>query len=357
MSANTMLNFLPASGGDFFWLRYENDSNAANVIIDTGLRRDWISLRRVMNTIKGSGEAVDALILTHIDDDHIGGFLRWLEVEQEPPQIRKLLFQTGRGAAASSEDETPPRGGRAAACDYGVATACSIAEQLAWRRTLPRPEEGMVLGGPPLSLPLGATLRFISPSEETLAAFLEKWRQEAPAQPQNYAAGRGWWEDLDQLQSCGESPDASVTNGASLAFLFDYGDIHIAFLGDAFAETCVEGLKACGYSEAEPYRADLIKLSHHGSARNLSDELLKLLAGSSFLLSASETKLSRTQKLTAAKLLKARDKVTIYTNFDLPAGFLSSQDRTEYVDSGRLSITRVTQSRPEEIRDGLILKG
>lgn len=360
MSANTMLNFFPASGGDFFWLRYENDSNAANVIIDTGLRRDWISLRRVMNTIKHSGEAVEAVILTHIDDDHIGGFLRWLEAEEEPPQIRKLLFHTGADAAGSFVAEkatakfTPTR---AEACDYGVATASSIVELLARRGMRPCPEDRIVMGGAPFSLPFNATLRFISPSERTLAAFREKWRQEAPAQPQNYAAGRGTWEDLDELLSCGERPDTSVTNGASLAFLFDYGDTHIAFLGDAFAETCVEGLRAYGYSEAEPYRASLIKLSHHGSARNLSEELLQLLSGNSFLLSSSETKLSRTQKITVARLLNARDKVMLYTNFDLPVGFLSTRDRAEYVDSGRLSIMHVTQSRPEEIRDGLVLKG
>lgn len=360
MERKTVLHFLPASGGDFFWLRYGTDESAANLIIDTGMRKDYLCLKRIMEEIEADHQVLDALILTHIDDDHIGGFFRWLKTANDYPPIKTICFNTGdekkpvfNAACAlergfKSQDKT-------AMGDYGVATAHSILEFLADKHLDARLAGQIVIGSPTMQLPFGATIRFISPSSQTMQGFIENWEKEARASQQDYAANTFDWENLDDMRHEREAPDQSVSNGASLAFLFDYEETHIAFLGDAFADVCVEGLKNLGYSEVNPYQASLIKLSHHGSARNLSDDLLKILSGNSFLMSSSSSKLSRTQKRTVAKLLVSRRKITVYTNFSLPNGFLSNRDRSIYIDTGKLQILFV-DGAAIPVTNGLYLK-
>ncbi len=71
-------------------------------------------------------------------------------------------------------------------------------------------------------------------------------------------------------------PDASITNGSSIATIIELGGVRILMLADAWAEDVVQQLQAFqsnGYSMI----FDAIKISHHGSLRNTSPELLQLV--------------------------------------------------------------------------------
>ena len=57
------------------------------------------------------------------------------------------------------------------------------------------------------------------------------------------------------------SSDTSIANQSSIVFTFEYAGTRILFCGDAWAENIPGG------------KYDLVKLSHHGSIRNISDEI------------------------------------------------------------------------------------
>ena len=61
-----------AGKGDCVRLRF---AETHNIFIDTGVTRFAHSFKRICDQIIAAGETLDAIILTHVDDDHIGGIL------------------------------------------------------------------------------------------------------------------------------------------------------------------------------------------------------------------------------------------------------------------------------------------
>ena len=66
-----------AGKGDCIRIRF---SESHNIFIDTGVMRFAPSFKRICDQIQSCGETLDALILTHADDDHIGGMLANLRI-------------------------------------------------------------------------------------------------------------------------------------------------------------------------------------------------------------------------------------------------------------------------------------
>jgi len=54
-------------------------------------------LKDIIDLIKERKEIIDLLILTHVDDDHIGGILKWFENDESAYSlIGKVWFNSGR---------------------------------------------------------------------------------------------------------------------------------------------------------------------------------------------------------------------------------------------------------------------
>lgn len=72
------ITVIRAGRGDCIWIRWE-DQCVHNIIIDSGPAATKAIFRRlIQQEITSKGEAIDLLVLTHIDDDHIRGFLYYL---------------------------------------------------------------------------------------------------------------------------------------------------------------------------------------------------------------------------------------------------------------------------------------
>lgn len=64
---------LPADEGDFIWVRYGDDGNYANILIDGGTKDSGAEYAEIIEWIGSHGEKIEALVLTHIDYDHLQG--------------------------------------------------------------------------------------------------------------------------------------------------------------------------------------------------------------------------------------------------------------------------------------------
>jgi beta-lactamase superfamily II metal-dependent hydrolase len=80
--------------------------------------------------------------------------------------------------------------------------------------------------------------------------------------------------------------DSTKGNGSSIAFVLEFENKRVLFLGDAHAELVIESLKSI-YGDTGSIFFDAIKVSHHGSFNNNGPELYKLIDSDKFLFSTN----------------------------------------------------------------------
>ena len=94
-----IIKFLKAEKGDSFLLSFmDPQEKPRNIIIDSGLKEayfdagtlDYGELHREIEEIKKKGEFIDLMILTHIDNDHICGFLKYFELDDQVDKPKSL---------------------------------------------------------------------------------------------------------------------------------------------------------------------------------------------------------------------------------------------------------------------------
>lgn len=82
--------------------------------------------------------------------------------------------------------------------------------------------------------------------------------------------------------------DDAIGNGSSISFILETEGKKMLFLADAFAEDIVTRLKELYPNKKEyPIYFDLVKVPHHGSFRNNSSELYKIIDSDKFLFSTN----------------------------------------------------------------------
>ena len=95
------IRMLQANHGDCFFITYSDDSNTFNVLIDGGNKTTFSygarqrysgALKLLLDEIKGKNQCVDLLILSHFDDDHIGGLIRGYETKGYLQEIVKRVW-------------------------------------------------------------------------------------------------------------------------------------------------------------------------------------------------------------------------------------------------------------------------
>ena len=96
------IKFLKANNGDSILISFHDSEEVKrNILIDGGMPQTYYNsgqnnngdLYYTIEDIKTRGESIDLLVLTHIDEDHIGGILKWIEFDEEAHQIiKKVCF-------------------------------------------------------------------------------------------------------------------------------------------------------------------------------------------------------------------------------------------------------------------------
>jgi hypothetical protein len=270
------LTALPAACGDCLLLDYTGgDGRPRRLLVDGGLGS---AFDRGLGSILGAAgtpTTVDVAVVTHIDLDHIEGTIRAL---RDRRLVADDIWFNGR---EQLEGHFNPGGSR------GVRQGDALSELIpdgtrnvaAGGRAFVVPANGEPL---PIALPGGATAVLLSPSEARLRRLLRKWPE--PERGDGDCASLDQlidaFEDEDEVErGVGEfGKDSSVANGSSIAFLFEHEGASILFTADAYAPELESGIRALLAQRGEPrLHVDLLKLPHHGSRQNITDDLLALI--------------------------------------------------------------------------------
>ena len=324
-----------AHDGDYFWLRYKHDEEKLyhNLVIDGGRKSNASDFYEMLKNICKNGEQIDAMVLTHFDQDHIMGMFAGLQKAQKKnyiPKIAALYLNTGKGYWKHHQS---------------------------LEGSEPLPEETV-------KIPMTDAPGYSANDLKKLTDFLQEY---------------GLEEHICSyiVQSCEEihignakcyiiSPsDASLKDLIQnfSDFMQEFEKIRIAFLGDAYPSVCIDGLLKLGYSCKKPCCVDLVKLSHHGSKYNCSDKLFQILRTQNYLLSTDGRSGKLPNKTMIAKLLHSCDSATIYCNYSwwkksIYSSFFTEEDREKWLVTGNLNLIELSsENTSETVKSGLELYG
>lgn len=363
-----MLNIrmYPARNGDAFLLC----ADRATLLIDGGYSSTFNNyIIDDLQQLASEGQALDLVINTHIDADHIGGILRFLSINgaaarPEIIQIKRIWHNslrsltapqtepvehnneiilnalTQRGYLTPNEEE---QGAKAISARQGNTLASLIHDgQYDWNEG-----DGLrrisVESMPGINLP-GGRVTVLTPSNTALDKLLVFWQkslrrfgfkgevgadslaedafecgvshlQEAVGKPPSLiSAGRP--KQLGEVYR----PDTSVTNASSIATLVELDGCRILMLADAPAEDIVHQLKIL-QAEGCSLLFDAIKISHHGSCNNTNPELLGLVDAPMYFISSDGSRHQHpdVEVLTAIVDRPATFSRTLYFNYRTPS--------------------------------------
>jgi len=339
------IQLLQANYGDAIHLRVREKHNLyRNILIDGGTKDTWTfknkknktedgALKKFVEQIRDKKEFIDLLILTHIDDDHIGGVLKWFEDdEQAKDLVKKVWFNSGRLISEyfqqpENEDNLlviHTEKSLDTSVKQGAVFEDFIEENKMWDRRLIKSGDFIEL--------FGLKFTILSPSEEKLKKLLTKWEKEKPIL---FTSGKSdYKDDLSTLIETDKfKSDDSVPNGSSIAFMVENEDRKILFLGDAHPQPIIDTLRNAGYSTKKPLHADFVKLSHHGSKKNTNNTLLDLIQSDNFMVSTSGGVHGLPDKTCLARIINKKPHVNLYFNYpDLAEEIFLEQDFKEFPD-------------------------
>lgn len=304
------IKFFKAGCGDAARIRYEgNDGQIHNVFIDSGFERTFRSvLAEEVRAIAVAGEVVDLWVVSHIHDDHIGGVIKYIKAITTG-ELKDIVHEWYYNVP-----RTPPPVGSAIAISQAmsIGQGDSLAAYLQSIGGL-HPND-IVAGMPALDL-WGLKITVLSPNKNGLSRLREKYPNgstnplerieddsisEAKARtPSDYHI------KLEDFPLDRWKEDCSIENGSSIALLIESRDKKTLWLADAFPSVVSQSLRNLGYSLENPIVCEWVKVAHHGSIGNNSNELYELIDCNNYIITANgENKYNLPAKECIARILR-----------------------------------------------------
>ena len=325
------IKMYPAKNGDAFLIK----AAGKHILIDAGYEstyQDYIA--KDLAAIAAAGDRLNLVVCTHIDSDHIGGLLAFFAVNG-PPGGRTIEVDTVWHNSLRSLPSPARSPGNAR--DQAILEAIRRRGFPGAAKTTPHPitarqgsslaklvnsngyawnagdgSSSITAGAAPFALSGGTRVQVIGPTVERLEALRAVWLKEV--QKLGYSGTAQATDLLDDAfeMVCaaipepttlspktisarvnrrlaeGYTPDKSISNASSIALILSSGTARALLLGAAWAEDTVAELKKL-HTASTHLIFDAIKVSHHGSLRNTSVEMLNIVDSPCFLVSTNGT--------------------------------------------------------------------
>ena len=355
---------LAANEGDCIFIRYGDNEKKHSILIDGGTATCGRNVKRIIEFCNHNGEEMDMIFVTHVDEDHIGGLITGMAaIDGRVLQncVQNIAFNTSHGFQRHCQSciEIPNKPEDSVKVTVSETDGCSVGDAKSLCDIIA--DKGLndrlidfIIAGTQMIVG-GAKLTILSPDKNSLRKFMNSWKEDIEQEPET---GCAWelpdtvYQDISSLMTQKyPGSDGSLSNRASIAFIFEYEDISILFLGDAVAPVYARELKR--YINNEKIAFDAIKLPHHGSSRNLSEVFLKCIDTDTFMISSNGKTFSGQytvpSKITISKLLKDRKKVVLLNNYSwwnttYQNQFFTENDVRNYINCGLLELHDVSKT-------------
>lgn len=312
-----------AKCGDAFHLQYEGESGKRrNIFLDMGHPQTYTQvLKGVISNIVGASEQIDALFLSHIHDDHIGGASRFINDIQKDSALGNVVGRWIYNAPRKYDVEQTDDKKAGVLC--GIVSGDKVYEHILSHRPT---DLGDVLEGMSFNID-GMLVTILSPNESKLNLLRQKYSNNRPlckSETDEVSVEAGNVEDdyatpLNDFKTDCFQEDVSIENASSIAALLEHKGRRILWLSDAVPSVIVNSLMKLGISEEDKLHCDAVLLSHHGSSANNSMTLFKMIQADRYIISADGiNRHCLPNKETVARIVSASTAlpVSIYFNYD-----------------------------------------
>lgn len=331
------IKFLQGYNGDCILISFKNTTNSIkNILIDGGTGNTYAKrlkageLKKEVLSLIEKNQVIDLLVITHIDDDHIGGVLKMFEDKKlDKSIIKKVWFNSGKSIAKhfNSEGEFEERdielsiyNNRDASVRQGVNLDVFLSNLGCWDYRLIK--KGLIEEID------NCKITVLSPNTNGLRNLHSKWETEKPESLETSSKETDYNLSIRELIENEDlfEEDKSVPNGSSIAFLMEIEDKKLLMLGDAHPSVVAETLQEIGYSADKKLKLDLLKVSHHASKKNTNMELLELIDCDSYVTLTNSLKHGLPDKITFARIIKNNPDSTLLFNYDIVNKIFTEED-------------------------------
>jgi beta-lactamase superfamily II metal-dependent hydrolase len=325
---------LPAFNGDAILVSFQNNSKTISILIDGGVPRTYRrALKPMLEELQAAEQSIDLLIVTHIDDDHIGGIKALYEdTKLDRTLIKKVWFNSGK--LLSRHFETPEDMSREVEVIPDDTTQMSVRQGMTLEAELEKQPgwvQQVIMAGYN-ELFYGADIQVLSPGEPMLKKLNERWETEEAKQTQMSGRDHDDFQfSIAELLARDFHEDNAVPNGSAIAFLMTLNGLNYLFLADAHPSQIEGSLRALGFNEEHRLCAEFVKVSHHASKFNTSPALLGIIRSQNFLISTDGSAHGLPNKEPLARIIAANPGVTLNFNYEAIAEeIFSPEDHERY---------------------------
>lgn len=277
---------LRAEYGDAFVIKTTANGEPYTIVVDGGP----YSTRKDIAEYYTSLGRIDLMILTHYDEDHILGLLKYMQIHADKPlPVVRFWGNCAEGLNLVVRNEISDAGDRNAAT-----LAAFLKKQQANNPELIWQEDIMS----PQSFTRGdLRIDILSPHPDFHKKFKanhDAYLKEHPMTDDEliadlniaarYATDNA--KSIDTLLSEKYTRVVNEYNMDSIAFLLTAEDKRVLMMGDADPDVVAEALQAIPNIET-PINIDVVKVSHHGSRNNMSAKFLNMIHCNRFLFSTN----------------------------------------------------------------------
>lgn len=270
---------LPAFHGDCILIKtYDIDHNEFTILIDGGTAQTFrYSLKEELKNIS----RINLLILTHIDSDHIAGLINFFKSSLiDNINIDEIWM--------NNPDLVEVNNGELISVKQGDNFKKLILEKKSETKLSQISISDRLLNRS------GIEFTILSPTSAIVNELYERWESLRLLQnnKSNISSVKSAYTlSLEESNKISFSPDKSINedifNSSSISFLLKCPDISLLLLADSRPEIIVQSLRDFGVNEKDPLIVDYVKVSHHGSLNNTSQELLGLIKSNNYLISTN----------------------------------------------------------------------
>jgi beta-lactamase superfamily II metal-dependent hydrolase len=322
------IQMLNAAHGDCLWVEYGDPAHPRRILIDTGPAATYTAslADKVQAVVDAEGHCeFELFVVTHVDDDHIGGSLRFLdELSFETVTIRDIWFN----GYFHLSNLTP---GELGAMQGEKLTELILRGGWPWNRHFGRKAVMVPTEGPlPQHDVAGMTLTLLSPTFANLQALKPDWEKtireaglvpgEAFRDEETVLSGGFLGDDVEDMAAEPFQEDRTRPNGSSIAFLAEFEGTRVLFAADAHPSVLLGCLQRAPFW-GQPQAVDAFKLSHHGSTRNTSLALLEAFPATHYLVSSTGARFNHPDEPAIARVVvAARDRQPVL-HFNVESDF------------------------------------
>ena len=322
------IKILPVYQGDAILLSFSHGKKC--ILVDTGTRRSYTK-GVFKNEIKIL-QSVDLLVLTHPDEDHIGGILKYFEDKKRINCVFKSVWFNASLLICNEINIENKKIQNIFINDFddlemSIKQGITLEGLLIDENIL---QDRLIKAGDNYNLNY-SNIRILSPEIEDLKDFYNAWEVELGKQIE-MSATNDYHQSIADLVKIKFVENGTKANKSSIAFIIEAENSKMLLMGDAFPSVIENNIRKLGFNEKKKLNLNVVKVSHLGSSSAISPSLLNIIDCNKFIISTNGNNGLPSKECLARIITHREERIYLYFNYknEITENIFFEQEFKEY---------------------------